>query len=97
MAQWLTQLGSRRMRSHSWPHSVGQGSGIVVSCGIDHRCGSDPKLLWLWCRPAAVALIGPLAWELPRATGVAPKEQMTKNQKQTNKKKPCLTTTHLLE
>uniref|UniRef100_A0A8C3X9L0 Desmoglein 4 n=1 Tax=Catagonus wagneri TaxID=51154 RepID=A0A8C3X9L0_9CETA len=24
-------------------------------------------LLWLWCRPAAVALIGPLAWEPPCA------------------------------
>ena len=24
----------------------------------------DPQLLWLWCRPAAVALIRPLAWKL---------------------------------
>ena len=28
---------------------------------IGHRCSSDPELLWLWCRPAAVALIQPLA------------------------------------
>ena len=28
----------------------------------------DSALLWLWCRPAAVAAIGPLAWELPYAT-----------------------------
>ena len=26
-------------------------------CGVGHRCGSDPVLLWLWCRPAATALI----------------------------------------
>ena len=25
-----------------------------------HRLGSDPALLWLWCRPAAVAPIRPL-------------------------------------
>ena len=35
-----------------------------MSCGVGHRCGSDPVLLWLWCRPVATALIGPLAWEL---------------------------------
>ena len=28
-------------------------------------------VLWLWCRPAAVAPIRPLAWELPYATGAA--------------------------
>ena len=27
----------------------------------------DPVLLWLWGRPAAAALIRPLAWELPHA------------------------------
>ena len=28
-----------------------------MSCGVSHRQGSDPALLWLWCRPATVALI----------------------------------------
>ena len=28
-----------------------------MSCGVGHRHGSDPKLLWLWCRPAATAPI----------------------------------------
>ena len=32
-------------------------------------------LLWLWYRPAAEVLIGPLAWELPYATGVALKKK----------------------
>ena len=31
----------------------------------------DPALLWLWCRPVATALIRPLAWEPPHATGAA--------------------------
>ena len=31
----------------------------------------DPVWLWLWCRPAAAALIQPLAWELPNAMSAA--------------------------
>ena len=38
----------------------------------------DPALLWLWCRPAAVALIGPLAWEPTYAAGAALKRQKKK-------------------
>ena len=34
-------------------------------------CGWDLALLWLWCRPAAVAPIRPLAWESPYAAGAA--------------------------
>ena len=36
-----------------------------MSCGVGHRQGLDPELLWLWRRPAATALIQPLAWEPP--------------------------------
>ena len=36
---------------------------------MGHRCGSDPAWLWLWCRRASVALIEPLAWEPPYASG----------------------------
>ena len=32
-----------------------------MSCGVHHRLSSDPALLWLWCRPAAVAPIQSLA------------------------------------
>ena len=49
--------------------SVGLGSIVAMSCGVGHRRGLDLALLWLWCRPAAAALIQPLAWELPCATG----------------------------
>ena len=48
-----------------------------MSCGVACRCGSDPALLWLWCRPAAVALTRPLAWEPPPyAAGAALKGQI---------------------
>ena len=50
---------------------MGLGSGVAVSCGVVHRCSSDPALLWLWCRPAAAAPIQPLSWELPYAAHVA--------------------------
>ena len=56
-----------------------------MSCGVGRRHGSDPGLLWLWYRSAAVAPIGPLAWELPYASGVA-----LKSKKQTQKIKICL-------
>ena len=36
-----------------------------MSFGVGRRHGSDPVLLQLWSRPAAVALIQLLAWELP--------------------------------
>jgi len=52
-----------------------------VSCGVGHRGGSDPTLLWLWCRPAATAWIGPLAWEPPCAMGEALKSKNTKTKK----------------
>ena len=56
-------------------------SGLRVwhcrSCGVGHRCGLDLALLWLWCRPAATALIRPLAWQPPYAAGAALKRQNT--------------------
>ena len=38
----------------------------------------DLELLWLWCRPAATALIGPLAWKPPYAMGTALEDKKTK-------------------
>ena len=55
---------------------------MAVSCGVGHRRIWDPVLLWLWHRTAAVALIRPLAWELPYAMGVALKRQKTKTRTQ---------------
>ena len=42
-----------------------------MSCGVGHSRGSDPALLWLWCRLAAVPALGPLPWEPPHAVCVA--------------------------
>ena len=39
--------------------------------GVGHRRSLDLTLLWLWCRPVAIALNGPLAWEPPYAVGIA--------------------------
>ena len=52
-----------------------------MSCGIGHRCGSDPGLLWLWFRPAAAAPIRPLAQELSYAKDVALKGKTNKQTK----------------
>ena len=49
-----------------------------MSCGVGRGHGSDPALLWLWHRLAAVAPIRPLAWEPPYASGVALKRQKDK-------------------
>ena len=63
---WLsgsqTRLVSMRMRVRS-PASC---SGLRI-----------PRCHELWCRPAGVALIQPLAWELPYAASAALKNQPT--------------------
>ena len=56
-----------------------------MSCGVGRRRGSDPALLWLWCKLAATAPIRPLAWEPPYAVEAA--QEKTKRQKDKKKKK----------
>ena len=46
-----------------------------MSCGVGCRHGLDLALLWLWCRPAAITPIQPLAWEPPYALGAALKRR----------------------
>ena len=53
----------------------GYGSSDAMSCGVGLKRGSDPALLWLWCRPGATALTQPLAWELPYTARVALKSK----------------------
>ena len=53
-----------------------------MSCDLARRHSSDPMLLWLWCGPAAVSLIGSLAWVTPYAVGCGPeKDEGTKKKK----------------
>ena len=56
-----------------------------MCCGVGRRRGLDPALLWLWRRPAAAALTGPLAWEPPYAGGAT--VEKAKRQKGKKKKK----------
>ena len=62
------------MKVQSLAFLSGLGSGIAMSGGVGRRPGLDPTLLWLWRKPAAVAPIQPLAWELPCAKGAALKK-----------------------
>ena len=65
-----------------------------MSCGVGRRRGSDPALLRLWLWPAAVALIGPLAWEPPCASDVALKSRKNKI-KPNQTKKPHTELSHV--
>ena len=49
-----------------------------MSCGVALRYGLDLVLLWLWSKPAAAALIQPLAWEIPHASCAALKSKINK-------------------
>ena len=82
MAQWLMNL--TRNHEVAGVRSLALLSELTIwhcheLCGIGPRCGSDPSLLWLRCRPAATALILPLAWKLPYAVGAALKRQKKKS------------------
>ena len=57
MAQWLMNPAGN--------HEV---SGLILGLA---QWVKDVALLGLWCRPAAIAPIRPLAWEPPYAAGTA--------------------------
>ena len=76
MAQWLTNLTSNHEVVDLIPGLAQwvKDGGVAVSCGVGRRCSSDPTLLWLWCRPAAAALIDTSPRELPSALSAALKK-----------------------
>ena len=51
-----------------------------MSCGVGHRRGLDPELLWR--RSAAMAPNRPLGWEPPYASGAALKKQKDRKKKE---------------
>ena len=59
--------------------SLASLSGLRIRCchELQYRssCGIDLVLLWLWYRLEPAAPIGPLAWKLPYAVGLALKRQ----------------------
>ena len=60
-------------RFDPWLCLVEQGSGVVMSCGgLQTRLGSHVAVV---VAQAAVALIRPLAWELPYAVDAALKSK----------------------
>ena len=80
------RLGSMRMLIRS----LVSLSGLRIQCCRELWCrqrrGSDLAWLWLWCRPAATALIQLLAWEPPYASGAA----LKKRQKGKNLFRECV-------
>ena len=56
-----------------------------MSRGVGLRRGSDPEVLWLWCRLVATVPIGPLAWEPPCATAADPEKAKSQNKNKKNK------------
>ena len=53
-----------------------------MSCGVGCRRGSDLA----WCRQAATARIGPLAWEPPHAVGAALEKAKIQKKKKERKR-----------
>ena len=57
-----------------------------MRCSAVCRCGSDPTLLWLWCRLASIALTQPLALELlPYALGAFLKRKKKEEEEEEEK------------
>ena len=77
---WLASMGMQ-VRSLALLSGLRIWNCCELWCKLQTRL--DLALLWLWHRPAVMALIWPLAWKPPYALGAAPKWQKTKQNKKT--------------
>ena len=75
-------------------HSVHEDVGLIPGLAqwaknLWHRLQMwpGPELLWLWCRPAAAALIRSFTWEHPYAADMAVKKEKRKGRKRKKGKK----------
>ena len=82
---WLTRLRTLTSIHEDVGLIPGLAPWVKDWCCHELWCRSqistDPALLWLRCRPAAVTLIRPLAWELPCASSAALKNKQKKRTK----------------
>ena len=84
---WSSHYGAAEMNQTRNHEVVGVIPGLAQwvkdpalrrNCGVGQRCSLDLMLLWLWCRPAAITLILPLAWKPPCVSGEALKSKIKK-------------------
>ena len=75
-----------RMRVCSLASLSGLRAGYCHELWSAYRYDSDLALLWLW-QSLAAALIRPLAWEFPYATGTSLKREKKKKKSQGKKGK----------
>ena len=78
-------MAQRLMNLRTQVQSLALLSGLRIWRYRELWCRSQMRLgscvAWLWCRLAATAWIGPLAWEPLYAVGMAPKRQKKKKKK----------------
>ena len=61
-----------------------------MSCDVGHRCGLDPRLLWLWHRPVATAPIRPPSLGTSICHSCLEKTKKDQKKKKKNKILPSL-------